>query len=373
MWLTIRSCSQTFYSSFPFFINFPFGYTLTGIDIFAAEGIPAAPFDDMGRPNPYPLMRVQARAAPSNTLGLSTGTVLSSLDAVVPVSGEVTCGECHTSATDGGNGLATDHKGFPVATEFDDPSFGQVPRAVSIAYAWGLNVLRLQDLRTGTHLQNLTPVSCQQCHYSPALDLAHVGPKGPADADANGRQQTLHHSFSNAMHTFHGNLKIKGTTSLLFPKMPSPVGRSLALRDSTLLKSCYRCHPGVVTKCLRGPMFNAGLACQDCHGNMRQVGNDFSSRVSPTNPEPSSSAATTTPIPRRRACRGPTSPRAGRVTAATRCATSRRFPIPRWSSRRTGSIFGALSAAPISMPNRSSPKIAASRKTRSAASRSSTG
>ena len=273
---------QTFYDTFPFFINFPFGYTLTGIDIFAAEGIPAAPFDDMGRSNPYPVMRVQARAAPSNTLGLSTGTVLSSLDTVMPVSGEVTCGACHTSATDGGNGLATRGKGFHVATEFDDPQFGHVPRAVSIAYAWGLNVLRLHDLRTRTHLQNLTPVSCQQCHYSPALDLAHVGPKGPSDPDANGREQTLHHSFSDAMHTFHGKLKIKG--AILFLQMPSPVGRSTALRDKILLKSCYMCHPGAVTKCLRGPMFTAGLACQDCHGNMPRVGNDFSRNVSPKNP-----------------------------------------------------------------------------------------
>jgi hypothetical protein len=138
---------QTFYATFPFFINFPFGYTLSGIDVFAAEGIPAAPFDDMGRPNSYPLMRVQARAATGNTLGLSPGTVLSSVDTVVPVSGEVTCGACHTSATDGGNGLATRGKGFPVATEFDDPMFGKVPKAVSVAYAWGLNVLRLHDIK----------------------------------------------------------------------------------------------------------------------------------------------------------------------------------------------------------------------------------
>jgi len=31
-------------------------------------------------------------------------------------------------------------------------------------------------------------------------------------------------------------------------------------------------------------MFNAVQACQDCHGNMTQVGNDFSTNVSAANP-----------------------------------------------------------------------------------------
>ena len=31
-------------------------------------------------------------------------------------------------------------------------------------------------------------------------------------------------------------------------------------------------------------MFNGGMLCSDCHGNMEQVGNDFSVGVSPSNP-----------------------------------------------------------------------------------------
>jgi hypothetical protein len=35
---------------------------------------------------------------------------------------------------------------------------------------------------------------------------------------------------------------------------------------------------------MRGAMANGGLVCQDCHGQMAQVGDDFSRNVSPTNP-----------------------------------------------------------------------------------------
>jgi hypothetical protein len=44
------------------------------------------------------------------------------------------------------------------------------------------------------------------------------------------------------------------------------------------------CHPGKRVQCLRGAMGQANLVCQDCHGNMAQVGNDFSKNVSPANP-----------------------------------------------------------------------------------------
>ena len=272
-----------FYPRVPFFIRFPFGYTLPSVNWFSAEGIPMAPFDDAGRPNEYPLMRVQARAAEGNRLGLQAGALLATLDVVTPVAGEVNCQKCHSSAADGGNGLATDGLGFTVATRFDDPLFGRVPEALSREYAYDLNVVRLHDVRHGTHLEDATPVSCQTCHYSPALDLAHVGPKGPGDADANGRQQTLHQTFSRVMHSFHGGIR-NSNSAPLFPEMPSPVGRSVAVRDSILNQTCYTCHPGEVVKCFRGAMANAGLACQDCHGGMTQVGNDFSRNVSPTNP-----------------------------------------------------------------------------------------
>jgi hypothetical protein len=47
-----------------------------------------------------------------------------------------------------------------------------------------------------------------------------------------------------------------------------------AFVQDKLAGSCYQCHREK-HQCLRGAMFN-GLVCQDCHGSMRQVGNDFS-------------------------------------------------------------------------------------------------
>jgi hypothetical protein len=199
-----------FYQRFPFFVSFPFGYILPEVNWFSAEGIPVTAFDDSGRSNPFPLMRVQAKAVQGNTLGVAPGTLLASLDTPTPVSGELNCQACHTSAMDGGNGLATDNKGFPIATRFDDPQYGQVPEVVSIEFAFDLNVLRLHDKRHATTLQHQTPVSCQKCHYSPALDLAHVGPKALKSPDANGRDQIRHGSMSRVIHAFHGRLKSPG-------------------------------------------------------------------------------------------------------------------------------------------------------------------
>ncbi len=272
--LNIPQPFALFYKSLPFFINFPFGYTQTSVNWFSAEGIPVSPFDDNGRLNAYPLMRVQAMASKGNTLQLAAGTVLASLDVVTPVSGEVDCKNCHSAISDGGNGSAI--RGISPATRVDDPLYTKVPTAVSIEYAFDLNILRLHDLKHGTNLQNETPVSCQRCHYTPALDLAHVGPKGPG-ADANGREQTLHQSFSRVMHGYHARV-------VRFPSMPGPTGRSAATRDDILQKTCYQCHPGKVTQCFRGEMYNAGQACQDCHGNLQQVANDFSQNVSAGNP-----------------------------------------------------------------------------------------
>ncbi len=95
-----------FNTNLPFFINFPFGYTLNSVRWFAAEGVPIAPFDDQGRKNSFPLMRITSRAAQGNTLGLPASTGLASVDVVLPVSAEADCYRCHTSSADGGNGQA---------------------------------------------------------------------------------------------------------------------------------------------------------------------------------------------------------------------------------------------------------------------------
>ncbi len=274
---------KTFTGDQPFFTNFNFGYIAKAVNWFEAAGVPMTAFDDKGRENPWPLMRLQAHD--------QTGKVLASSDIVVPISGEANCGACHNAPVDGGNGSATkalEEANIELATTLDDLKFDvSVPLAVSKEYAADLNLVRLHDLKHNTNLEQNTPVVCQSCHYSPALDLAHVGPKGEGDSDANGRQQTNVRSMSNVMHKHHASVKgLDG--KLLFPTMPPAIDKSgkkrnaLAARE-ILNNTCYQCHPGRRTDCLRGAMATAGLLCQDCHGQMAQVGDDFSRHVSPTN------------------------------------------------------------------------------------------
>ena len=264
-----------FDSDIQFFASFPFGYTATP-NWFAADGIPVSAFDDFGRENAYPLMRVAATQ--------SSGNVVATVDTVTPISGEANCQNCHAAPADGGNGTATTDVGISnPAVSLDDPSFGQVPIGVSVEWASDHNVLKLHDIRNGTSLINGTdqdfptpgatpfePVVCQRCHYTPALDLAQVGPN-----DVNGRAQSNNQSMSRVMHNHHAQTG-------LFPTIPAPIqGNNGAITNQTqrvtaLEESCYQCHPGKNTKCLRGAMFNGDMLCSDCHGNMTQVGNDFS-------------------------------------------------------------------------------------------------
>ena len=317
---------KLYVNTLPFFSTFAFGYT-ADVNWFSAEGVPVTTFDDFARYNSYPLMRVHAEAAVGNSLGETAGTKLATVDTVVPVSGEADCRNCHISDLDpnppaginstvAGNISSTlSANGFTPVESDTDPQYGQVPTGVSVEWAADQNLLALHDINAGSQytdafgnpaqcdpstngwsdpncLVNQTPIVCQTCHYTPALDLLQVGPKGPlagpAAADgANGRQQTLNQSMSRVMHNFHGLLNAAGTGAgtagnLLFPYMPGPdqTRDSAAILDQT----CYQCHPGKNTKCLRGAMASGGVVCQDCHGQMTQVGDDFSKNVSPSTP-----------------------------------------------------------------------------------------
>jgi hypothetical protein len=212
----------------------------------------------------------------------------------VPISGEANCGACHGSEFDGGNGLATADLSV-ITSSLDDPMHGLVPDEVSKEYAADLNLIRLHDQKHGTDLESRTPVVCQQCHYTPALDLAQLGPLGsgpgqdPYGNYANGREQAKVRSMSNVMHSHHGSLR-NSNGDLVFPVMPEAnkdefgMVTNHAERRQVLQETCYQCHPGRRTDCLRGAMSNGGMLCQDCHGDMNQVGSDFTNRVSPVNP-----------------------------------------------------------------------------------------
>jgi hypothetical protein len=315
---------QEHYTDKPFFLKFPFGYVANDVDWYEGAGVPFAAFDDLGREAPYPVVRVEAKQG---------STVLATVDTVLPISGEASCTNCHSDPTDIQDSRTrrpTDKliaAGLPVVTSLDDPDLN-MPQKVSVEYAADINVLRLHDLKHGAKyvstacdnvparenclssaatkatctisaanpngngncltnkaLVQKKPVVCQVCHYTPALDLAQLGPlTGAPGTIANGRNQIAHQSNSRVMHNHHG--KFTG----LFPAIPAPVQdasgniTNQATRLASLENSCYQCHPGKDTKCLRGAMFNGGMLCSDCHGNMLQVGNDFSKNVSPGNP-----------------------------------------------------------------------------------------
>ncbi len=281
-------------TTLPFFINFPFGYTLKDMDWFAADGIPLAYADDQGRENAYPLLRIQAVAKTGNTLGIGAGTVLASVDTVAPISIESDCKACHLSVADGGNGEAaclagiddncpvdgskTTRSGaaFTVVSPSDDPDINTT-FLVSEEWAADTNIVRLHDSLHGTELEASLPIACQSCHYTPALDLAQFGPQG--GPTTNGLDQLAHKSFSNVLHKSHGEHVD------LFPLMPAPGSVPTADRLQVMEASCYACHPGSRNQCLRGAMFQGDMLCQDCHGDMAAIGNDFTDNF-PVTPFP---------------------------------------------------------------------------------------
>lgn len=275
----------------PFFKDFPFGGVIQQVHWFAADGIPILPKDDNGNLNAYPLMRIQAVAKNADP----TQTSLGAVDIVLPVASEADCQTCHADPDDFGNGAATrlaSVKTYANGTPWEIMRQASAPGPEKLLNASKINILRLHDAKQGTHytssadgsstpcnngtepacLANRTPIQCSQCHYSPALDLAQTGPVDEPEQGETGRQQTRHISMSRAMHNHHGQF-----TELFSPMLsPDDPQRTPEVAQQLLEKSCYQCHPGKRTRCLRGAMAQAGIVCQDCHGNMNQVGNDFS-------------------------------------------------------------------------------------------------
>ncbi len=200
---------------------------------FAADGIPVLPIDDAGQTNAYPLMRVSATVS-------ATGATVASLDVVLPVASEADCQNCHE---EGQIGASDGNPGYMLPDDINDPN--------SVLQAAKHNILVLHDAEHNTNLLNEKPVLCARCHYSAALDLAGTGPAG---------EQPGKPTMSAVMHGHHGELRDPNTNELLFPT------------NGTLEDTCYQCHPGKVTKCLRGAMGGAGIGCVDCHGSMLAVG-----------------------------------------------------------------------------------------------------
>ena len=247
---------------------------------YLAEGVPIMPIDDQGRGNSYPLMRVQAHDATATSSPRSTPCCRWPPK---PIARAAIWSRKSAAGSASAFPATTSPTSTTAAPSSSPPRHHQYRRnevpgdtAEQIALnAAKINILRLHDARHRPTLDSERFITCASCHYSPALDLAQLGPN-----DDNGKQQTQHVSMSRAMHGFHGGLRDdrdndpQGVFANLFPDMPPPAERtpesSLALGET-----CYNCHPGKRTKCLRGAMETGGMVCQDCHGQSTQVGNDF--------------------------------------------------------------------------------------------------
>lgn len=216
-------------------------------DWFEAVGIPITNVDDTNRVNDYPMIEVVARNA--------AGQVLASTKVVLPVSDSMACRGCHTSNT-AGNAAANAAR--PAAGWVFDPD---------PLKDWKKNILRLHDekqaanptyasaLQAGGYPDGLfnsamagRPVLCVACHLSNAYQLEAGFPTGMAGIPP----------LSRALHGLHAD------------KIDPDNGLPLDSVDNR--NTCYHCHPGSDTMCLRGAMSGPDYQCQSCHGRMSQVG-----------------------------------------------------------------------------------------------------
>ncbi len=212
-----------------------------------AEGIPITPYNDDGSKNYYPLVKVVAKD--------SAGKVLASVDTVLPVSDEMDCKRCHsTNSVEEAKPRAgwvnnsdaqKDYK-FNILRLHDDrePNSIKDNKSALKAKGFNYNIAGLEATAKGG-----TAVLCVACHKSNVLPNVGIEIK----------------SFTQAIHSKHANVK-------------DPIsGKKLG--DSTNRSSCYACHPGATTECLRGAMGDAkdssgknSMQCQSCHGTMSHVG-----------------------------------------------------------------------------------------------------
>ena len=213
---------------------------------FGATGIPITPIDDQGRDNMYPMMKLVARA--------TNNTVLAQAEIVLPVSSEMNCRACHSSssgpAAQPASGWVNDRdpkRDYRLnVLKLHDERFAANPTFQAALAAMGYNAAGLH----ASVVHDNKSVLCASCHSSEALGTGGYPGVPP---------------LTRSMHSLHANV-INPTNGLIMD----------AVANRT---SCYQCHPGSATRCLRGAMGSAVAAdgsmlmqCQSCHGSMSDVG-----------------------------------------------------------------------------------------------------
>jgi len=188
-------------------------------DLFVAQGIPTVPYSDDGSFDEYPTVKVVAKDKNGNVIAQTVTTI--------PVSDDLDCLKCHTSRIDI---LQKHDRNFPNAVK----DYEQNLTLKGFTY----NKKGLTETANGG-----TPILCASCHKSNAIEGSGIDGIKP---------------LTEAIHGAHAYRTDPNTGELL--------------TDSSNRDSCYSCHPGESTKCLRGAMSkNSNIECQSCHGNMEAV------------------------------------------------------------------------------------------------------
>lgn len=204
--------------------------------LWEANAIPTFPTNNDGTTNYYPLVKVSVKD--------SDGNILSQTTTVLPVSDEMNCKSCHAS-----NSLYSEAK----------PQSGWENNSDSDK-DYKLNILKLHDQKHSikSYLSALaqkgysyeeslydtakggTPILCASCHKSNGLGTSGI-------------EGIL--ALTQALHEKHAKFE-----------------------TTTTRESCYQCHPGQSTQCLRGAMGSAkesdgsySMECQSCHGSMNAL------------------------------------------------------------------------------------------------------
>jgi hypothetical protein len=210
-----------------------------------AEGIPITPYDDAGKKNFYPLMKVTAKSP--------AGAVLASTNIVLPVSDEMDCSSCHASSSG------------PAARPYGGWIHDANPQR-----DYRLNILRLHD---DTNLSSSA--------YTAALAALGFNPAGLSATVAGGKSILCASCHGSEALAGSGRAGIPPLTQAMHARHARVLDptNGLALDSVANRSACYRCHPGSETKCLRGAMGAAVAAdgsmlmqCQSCHGGMSAVG-----------------------------------------------------------------------------------------------------
>ncbi len=216
-----------------------------------AEGIPLTPYNDDGSKSYYPLVKVTAKDA--------QGTILAEAKVVLPISDEMDCKRCHAShspalkakPSSGWVNNTDPEKDFKLnILKLHDEKF---PNAVKDNFA-SLQTKGYNYSKTGLEatVNSGTPILCASCHQSNALPGTGVAGVKPLTQAIHGLHATVNDPITN-----------------------------LSMDSSQNRNSCYACHPGEATKCLRGAMGdlndssgNSKIQCQSCHGTIGKVGSN---------------------------------------------------------------------------------------------------